>query len=623
MLEPGHTQNLSREEIKLRMLRDAAQQWNLTAAQMADLDPLVDKLFGACATEIKKIQDEVADSHTRVLNRLAQLLTPEVLSTPYPAHAIAHAHPTELETEVNSSLQLIGRNNRKPDERIYFSPTGNYLLKDAQIAYLAHGKQFLARKQKTENNLLLKARGNGLPGATLWLGLEVNPKLADLRNLNFYFHWRELGLAEENDLFYYRLSMSRWSIRDRQLGMHLGYHENEQSPDLLSPFDEMTRIEQETASFYRKGFATIQNWEDDEQESIKVAELTQIIPPIVESVFPKSIELITKPHLWIKIQLPESWADRLLDKVEVATNCFPVLNRRLHKYTHWLGQRINILPLETEHHFLAVHNVHDAEKRPLRHIPFNPADPQMLPRTYSLRWGGTGRYDARNAADLLAYLFELLRDESAAFKALGYEVLSSDIVELNQILTRIEKNISDKNLQAESVPYLVIRTESPNENVYIWFWSTNAEIANGISGGSDLEIYGNAMISNANLYLLTKPRNGQSRKGEVNRLMEYRQALLSRDRIVTEADIRLACKSWLGDLIDAVEVGPLLAPSTHWKKGLVRKIGVWLSPADTHDAQQHDWVSTCQDIESLLSRRSNSILGYKVQLKSSNEHASI
>lgn len=596
------------------MLRDASQQWNLTAAQVADLDPLVDKLFGACATEIKKIHEEVGDSRTRVLNRLAQLLTPEVLSTPFPAHAVAHGDPTEPETVIDTQLQLIARQSQNPDERFYFSPAGTYLLKDARISYLAHGQKFFTKEGRAQNQELAKAKGKGLPGATLWLGLEVNPKLKDLSGLSFYFHWLDLGSAAEFGRFYHRLELSKWFVKGRRLSLKAGYRDEQAETGLTVAFDEMRRIEQEVEGFHEKAFVRLGTFEETPDAPIDPGSLLEIMPPILESEFPEAAEVITKPLLWIKIQFPESWAGKLLERAEIATNCFPVLNRRLHKYSHWLLQPVNILPLETDQYFLAVHSVQDADKKPIKHIPFNAAQPKLSPRTYSLRWGGTGRYDTRSASDLLAYLFELLRDESAAFKALGYEVLSSDLNKLNQTLNRIEGNISRNNLQAESVPYLVIRTNNPNEYVYIWFWSTHAEAANAIKANSDMEVLGSAKVSHAGLYLVTKPRNGQSRAGEVSKLMEYREALLSRDRLVTPADLKLACQSWLGDLIADVSIQTILGPSRRKKKGLVRKIGVFLTPAESPESSEQDWPLTCLDLEKFLNTRHSGMIEIQVQL---------
>ena len=137
---------------------------------------------------------------------------------------------------------------------------------------------------------------------------------------------------------------------------------------------------------------------------------------------------------------------------------------------------------------------------------------------------------SRNAADLLDYLFDLLQDESAAFKALGHDVLTDDIVKLNQRLAKIEAKISDNDLHAETVPYLVIRTDTPGDRIYLQFWSTDAEEANKVLAGSSLEVYGNADVMQKSLVMLTRPRNGKSRKSDVERMQAYREAILTHGR---------------------------------------------------------------------------------------------
>lgn len=611
-------QTPSKEEIWTRMLekslqQDAARLWGMPTSQIKDLDPVVKMLFGGLASELYQIHEEVSDSHTRVLNRLAQLLTPEILVAPSPAHAIVHGNPTDAETTIDTHLQLIGSRIQRPNERIYFSPAQKTTLKDVRVTYIAYGSHLYQRLEKNEQQSISEGI-RALPNNTLWVALDAHPDLTDLRQLSFYFHWQDINRPEVLEQYYYRLSMSRWYIQGRALAVDYGYYYHPELDHLAQAFDTTARLEQEAAALYQKGFVTLAGWQEGPQTSLDPQSSQEVFPGILESYFPDIAEVVDKPCIWLRVEFPDSADIGYLDRLVVATNCFPVLNRRLHKMTHWLSAQTNIIPLETEQHFLDVKAVHNTEDEAFLPVPFNPEVPQLSPQTYSLRWGGTGRYDSRNAADLLAYLLELLRDESAAFKALGYDVLETDIDELNRILNRIELRISTQNLKAESVPYLVIQAKEPNENIFIYFWSTHAHAANDLRQGADLQLTGNAVVSNADLFLVTKPRNGKTRSGEMQKLTAYRQALLSRERIVTEADIRLACKAWLGDLIESVSIKPILVPANYGHQGLVRKIGVSLIAAATADSMKHDWTFTCQDIEAMLTQRSSILNGFKVQV---------
>src|SRR5690606_7018610 len=87
--------DFNREKVKRRLRKKAAELWGFQEAEMEGFDPVVDLLLGACAVEFEKIANEIFSSETRVLERLAHLLVPEVLTGPKPAHAILHARPVE------------------------------------------------------------------------------------------------------------------------------------------------------------------------------------------------------------------------------------------------------------------------------------------------------------------------------------------------------------------------------------------------------------------------------------------------------------------------------------------------------------------------------------------------
>jgi hypothetical protein len=76
------------QQIKDRLFKTASALWGHKGLQAEGaFDPLVGLLFGACATELEKISHDIEESRGRALERLVQLLYPEVLSTPYPGMA--------------------------------------------------------------------------------------------------------------------------------------------------------------------------------------------------------------------------------------------------------------------------------------------------------------------------------------------------------------------------------------------------------------------------------------------------------------------------------------------------------------------------------------------------------
>lgn len=97
----------SREHIKTRMLKNAARAWGYPETEAENnFDPLVAMILAACSTELEKISDEIHASRARVLERLVQLLSPDVLTGALPTHAIACALPAESSAELPADAQL-------------------------------------------------------------------------------------------------------------------------------------------------------------------------------------------------------------------------------------------------------------------------------------------------------------------------------------------------------------------------------------------------------------------------------------------------------------------------------------------------------------------------------------
>ncbi len=78
------------------MLKTAARLWGYPDAEVeTSFDPVVQLLLEACASELEKISGEVDVSHARLVERLAQIMMPEPITSSQPAYGILHAIATE------------------------------------------------------------------------------------------------------------------------------------------------------------------------------------------------------------------------------------------------------------------------------------------------------------------------------------------------------------------------------------------------------------------------------------------------------------------------------------------------------------------------------------------------
>ena len=63
--------------------------------KVENLDPLVKLLLEALSSELFGLSHEIEDSHNRMLDKIANMLTPDTLVHVHPAHGICHALPND------------------------------------------------------------------------------------------------------------------------------------------------------------------------------------------------------------------------------------------------------------------------------------------------------------------------------------------------------------------------------------------------------------------------------------------------------------------------------------------------------------------------------------------------
>src|SRR5664279_5849344 len=87
----------TKEMIRGRMLKHAMNYWGIKNTE--DLDPIVKLILEALSAELYNLGNEIKDTQVRILEKIANLLAPEFLTSANPAHAlmqVSPAEPTEL-----------------------------------------------------------------------------------------------------------------------------------------------------------------------------------------------------------------------------------------------------------------------------------------------------------------------------------------------------------------------------------------------------------------------------------------------------------------------------------------------------------------------------------------------
>lgn len=114
-----------KERIKDRMLKTAARLWGYPDAEVeTSFDPVVQLLLEACASELEKISGEVDVSHARLVERLAQIMMPEPITSSQPAYGILHAMATEAVADIHADHQFYHHTKTGTHTRdLFFRPS--------------------------------------------------------------------------------------------------------------------------------------------------------------------------------------------------------------------------------------------------------------------------------------------------------------------------------------------------------------------------------------------------------------------------------------------------------------------------------------------------------------------
>lgn len=597
-----YPEDFQREKVLKRLRATTARLWELQEADTDNLDPLVDLILGACAVEFERSAQDVQSSQARMLQRLANLMVPEVFTNARPAHAVISARPESAEIELKPEEQFliekeIQEGNSMMKVPVIFSPVQSCQLFDACVTSQAVGNTIIFYETPlTRGEKLVVPGQSALDPWSLWIGVRMNKRIADLKNLSIYFDWRH---EDNNRKFLPLLPFSKCFINNTSVNVCSGVpHKINAS---LTEFDAMGEVEAHVLQVYRPHFLTI-------EESVKP--VMQHYPPDFEKVFPPDhLKMLKEEACWIRIQVPEGITPNLLNDVSCSVNCVPVINRRLHASSrpYPLVRNLNIIPLQNTEQFLSVKRIY-SQRREYAAVTMQ-GKRSSQDGGFAVRQGGVDRFDQRDAFTLLTYLHELFRDESAAFSAFGIQTLSGELRSLEQSLTRLELYFTQKGTQQPSRCHLLVNTREP-EDVWIEYWSTLGEAGNKIPAGRKMNLISAANLKKDSILLMSGTSGGKAQMTDAEKLHAYKYTLLTRSRVVTEEDLRSACFALLGSKLRNVIIRKGIKKHNEARTGYVKTIDVLLVPAA--GLEQIGWSDVCREMQAFLERRKSFMTSIRV-----------
>ena len=577
-----------KENIKDRMFKNAANLWGIRSVE--DLDPIVKLLIESLASEIYKISNELNNIEIRILERIAKLLTPDIMLIARPSHMILHSQPIEEKLVLDKMMGFYYDDpifNQKYKTNVSFFPVDNFTLLKGSIKKLICGNHLYTIDNTYNKELLTRsAVRTEKTVRTAWIGINMDAKLAKVDNLSFYFDFLN---TENNNEYLHLLPYTKWECNGVPINTYAGIytpqkHYDSSHEDFFEGYDLSNISDESIKRYYNHHYITI----DSEVANTKAQ--NKIFPDELREFFNESIiATFDEPLLWFKISFPPNFDDELIDNISVSINTFPVANKKLVSHYTKTNKMTNIIPLTASEkdYFLSVNSVIDSHNRFYKQLPFRDTDDHKF-GTYSIKKGGTERFDRRNAKEYILNLIDLLRDEGVSFSLMGKGFVGEYIETAERLIMTMEQKLSEIGASGEIPSYLIVDTNEETDTVYVDYWTTNCEIANNIKSGSLLFPYNNTFVETNRIFSMSQTLGGRSSARTNNTLDMYKYVLTSRDHIYTSEDIVNFCYSEFGDVILSAEVKKGVQVSSKPKEGLIRTIDVFVSLKPVFDSNKSE-----------------------------------
>ncbi len=607
----------SKDEIRNRILKNAEDFWNVKDSH--DFDPLVKLIIEALSNELFNVANDVKNLENRIFDKISRILAPDHLTSSLPAHAIIHARPIEDEDYLSPYTQFAFKKNIQQENDkakkidIFFSPLHHVKVQNAAVKYIATGNTLFNVEQLSKQPVLNTLPGSAIEKNTIYIGFSGIKNWMDFNKLNLFFDWKNYSVPENT---YDLLSLGKWFYKDNELS---AYTERFMDEPLTgkqeAPFQHkqlLNLIKADVLQFYSNRFITLGDLNDFNIDESKE------LPAAFENIFQSaSLNQIDEKVKWLKVVFPAAINQEMLNELHIYINAFPVVNKRLSQIKHRLKTMNNIIPIKTEamDQMLAVENLKDNKGKSYNEIPYTNENDKG-DGSFSIRYGGTERFDTRNAKELVDYLFELLRDEKASFSAYGPDFLSTVLKNLEQNIALIEQKSRSALKDIKELPsYIVLKPIDDADILFLDIWVTQAEEANHINAGSRLVAYDNSKVNAESIFLLSQTKGGRSRLNATNRVQAYKYGLTTADRIITRADVINFCRYELAQKLKGITLAKGIVMDNRPNAGFIKTTDIIIEPADNLNLTPQDWEELLGLTLAKLKLRSTMNVHYRLLLK--------
>ncbi len=600
------------------MIRNASRMWGYRDAQdINSFDPVLGLIFGAVADELHQISSEINQTEGRIVEKLLELIYSQHIYSHFPAHAIAHAAPTSASVLINEnyrffySKHIYNQENKELEDKkkIFFTPTQEHKLINSKLKYLLTHKHLYETEGQYKDIVADIPTTGSTNQSSVFLGLQVSPSVQELDGLSFYFSFKSL----RSDAFFFQaLSAAKWKINQKQVSFNNGFYSagNDKDESIQDYANRSNNISTNCCNhvkeLYQRKFMTL----DDigfKRETFTSGNFC----PVSKSILDNYNDMDLEDIVWIEIQFSQPLGKELINDLSITSNCFPVINRELNEITHMATNGHTVIPLFTDDLFFDIKKVSDTSN--VEYLSKSSLNNSSQP-SYIIRQGGVGRFDSRDVNEIIKDLIIQTKNEAAAFAVLGGDLLTNELKQLNQIISRINKRLVDTSNNSDKNSYLVFDAGLKNERLSVEYWSIAGEIANNIKPGSKLSLDKGFDVDDNSIMLVSQTAGGRQKLSREDKINTLRRDLLSGGKVVTKGDIKALCREIFSNSLENIRIEKGVSMDSSPHKGYCRTLDIRLSLKEESGRTISEYKHMAEELVLRLRNESMNLLPYRIYI---------
>ena len=598
---------ITKEQIKWRIFNNAKKHWGTRDADMESFDPVIGLLIEAFAFEISGVAHEIQSSRSRLIQKLAHLLTPHVHTAVQPARSILYARPTETQPSLSDYTQFyaakpVQSGTKEAPTDVYWSAIGGLGGVNARIRYIATPSTLYDVYEDLYREPLYGSVGPKTN--SIWIAIDAIEPESLRQPLRLFIDWRGLpDQAMHSQMLssvkartqFGPLKCSLLSDRDLDLTQDESFTSIDAASLFIDDFREKNLIIRQPPN---------------SPDQFKPTGL----PQELKRSFAEAHSLgRLEEAVWICLDFPASLTAPMLDECSILLNCFPIINRRFSTMRYTLREQLNIIPLALSGNevFLRIDKItnHDGDA----YLPIaNSTD--ITDGRYVIRDQTVQRFDDRNARELLEHIINITYEESAAFSALGREYVSGLVKDVNQGLAALQQRLKNTAPAAANAAYLFVRPKRPNDSIVIEYWTTNGEAANGFRPQQPLSLHSGAAFYPNEIRLISPSSGGRGSLTDEEMIEAYRYALITRGQIISLNDVKIAARHHFHGKIESLEVGRGVMIGSLPEQGLLPVTDILITP-NAQLISAEEWTQLGHDFLQKINLQSLPEARYRLTIK--------